>query len=287
MVNKLFFCLSCIIVFKLEAQTPGDIAFHSTYEKRLFFTGEGDLAQQLMADARVSEREKENFSNTVDEYVQHLITKQAKYRSGLDFVSMVFYKTHRKFLKRYRPFTSFAEMLRTGNYDCLSATTLYSILLDRLQIDHEVVETTYHIYMNITTPDGQALIESTDPIYGFESDPKEIKKRLESFYSKAPRSKDDQYLFATEVHDRVSPTELVGLQYYNASIEAYNRGRLEDAIDLLQKALFFRRNPRMNEFGLLLAQTVLEHSTLSAEMKSSYINRIARELGLEITLASR
>lgn len=287
MLNKLFFALACFVSYDLGAQNPGHLLFHSTFEKEVFFKEEDNFARLLMADPSRTHLEKSRFSVLLEEYVTHLQSKRAKFRSELDFISMVFYKTHRRFLKQYDPLTSFGEMLEVKNYDCLSATTLYTVLLQRLGVEHEVIETTYHIYMKVMTPEGEALIESTDPIYGFVTDPVEIKSRLKGFLSKDVRKKNTEYSFASRVHDPVSRTGLVGLQYYNASIQAYNNGEFEDAINLFQKALFFRHNARMDEFGLLLMQTILDHATLSADDKSVYINKIARQINLKIALASR
>ena len=288
MVNKLIFLVCFTFPIGLNAQILESVSFHSTFEKSRFFT-KGDLfAQQLMADPQVTKEEHDAFAERLDAFVTHLRAKRGKYKSELDFVSTVFYKTHRKFLKRYRSFTPFGEMFRSGSYDCLSATTLYAILLTRLDIEYEVVETNYHIYINVSTPKGNALIESTDPIYGYATDPKEIKERINVFNTGDPtRAGKDQYAFVAKVNDRVSMKELIGLQYYNASIHAYNGGEFDKAINLFQKALHFRQNERMNEFGLVMAQTILGHNDLTAEAKSAYINKIAEQLQLEITLASR
>lgn len=287
MLKKLFFTFFCLVAFGVGAQNPGHLLFHSAFEKKVFFKEEDNLARLLMADPNSTDLEKNEHSRLLDEYIMHLQGKRAKFRSELDFISMVFYKTHRRFLKQYTPLTSFGEMLKEKNYDCLSATTLYTVLLERLGVKHEVIETTYHIYMKVTTQEGEALIESTDPIYGFVTDPGEIKSRLKGFLSRDVRKKNEEYSFASKIHDPVSRTGLVGLQYYNAAIQAYNNGEFEDSINLLQKALFFRRNARMDEFGLLLVQTILDHPSLSADDKSVYVNKIAGQIDLEIALASR
>ncbi len=288
MAKKLFFCLFFIVSVGLSAQNTKEVAYHSEFERAVFLSDSDIFSSLLMADPMVSIEEKEDFSEKMEDFIGQLSAKQGKYRSQLDFVSTVFYKTHRKFLKRYRQFTPFGKMLRTGNYDCLSATSLYALLFERLGIGYEIVETNYHIYITVVTPKGNALIESTDAIYGYVTNPKEIEERLKEFEARnSTVSSEDQYAFETHINDRVSQSGLIGLQYYNASVNAYNNTEFGEAIDLLQKAFVFRNNTRMDEFGMLLTQTILDDPTLAAESKSDYINKLAGLLDLKITLASR
>ena len=111
----------------------------------------------------------------INKVLSHLENRQGKYRMEDDFVEYLYYYTHRKLLKTYSEYPTIEETLVSGNYDCLTATAIYSILLNELSIEHAVVETNYHIYI-IVNPDSERelLIETTDPRYGFIDDQSEI-----------------------------------------------------------------------------------------------------------------
>ena len=72
----------------------------------------------------------EVYTGIFNEYVADLASKRNKGLADEDFLSTLYYKTHKKFLKNYRAYSSFGEVLQEGKYDCLSATVLYTLLLE-------------------------------------------------------------------------------------------------------------------------------------------------------------
>ena len=104
MVKSLFFCL-CFISF-FNSYSQDDIIFHSDFEKENFSDSDAYVAQLFMADAGVTTAEFLYFRTQLDHYALNLNSKRSKFKTQKDFVSHIFYKTHRKFLKRYSPFTT-------------------------------------------------------------------------------------------------------------------------------------------------------------------------------------
>lgn len=285
MIRNLFFCV-CII-FPLSSHAQNTISYHSSFEGEYFSLNEQRLGQLLMADATITTADYLHYQQDLGAYMDAFLAKKHRYRTKASLVSAVFYKTHRKWLKRYKPFTPFGQMLKTGNYDCLSATTLYSYLFDELDIDHTIIENKYHIYILISTDNGELLIETTDPIYGFVTDPKEIAERLATFEAQNNEVLEDAYTFSSVVNESVNGVELIGLQYYNASVNAFNQKDYDNSIDLLQKAIVFRASSRYIEFGLLITQAILNDDALDDEVKLGHIKKVQRLLQNGVILASR
>ncbi|MEM1407413.1 MAG: hypothetical protein AAGG59_11600 [Bacteroidota bacterium] len=286
MVKNLFFCLCFGLFFNVHAQDYNGIVFHSKFEKDQFSNPENPLAQLLMADESATMEACIQFDRELDDYIHSLKIKRAKTKKDKDFVSFVFYKTHRKYLKRYAPFTSLASLSKSGKYDCLSATSLYSYLFSRLGVDHQIIETRYHIYIKVNTDEGDVLIESTDPIYGYVDRQNEIDERLNEI-DKDVVSADNTYSFSAMVNDRISFKELIGLQYYNLAVNAFNGQHYESAIHLLSKGVIFRNNTRTIEFGLVIAQVIMKDDNLDQEQKLAYVNKLQRLFHSTTTLASR
>lgn len=288
MVKSLFFCLCFISFFGTYSQNQSELDFHSSFEANHFSESDSYVAQLLMADLSVTPAEYSTFKAVIDNYLSTLKAKRGKFKTEKDFVSHIFYKTHRKFLKRYSQFTTFAGLMRSGQYDCLSATSLYSQLFTQLDLQHSIIETNYHIYLKVITEKGEILIESTDPIYGFVDSQKEIEKRLNEISDENTTSDDkNNYQFAADVNDVITPTELIGLQYYNLAVAAYNKHNYETAISLLTKGLVYRANSRNIEFGLVIAQSIMRDESLEQDKKLLYVSKLQRLFHHSQAVASR
>lgn len=200
----------------------------------------------------------------VDALVDRIATQPKK--SDRQILRTAFNVTHRQVLKQYNQYASFGELFSSGSYDCLTATALYSILLSRLGFEHQIIETNFHIFLLVDSKEGQVLLESTDPIGGFEYQPERIKQRITTYL------KDQNQLPAPgepivtyDIFEEVSQEELIGLLYYNQCVKAFNNQQWGNARVLLSKAKEFYRSPRITEMESVLIGTIavleLEKST--------------------------
>ena len=163
--------------------------------------------------------------------------KQRQYKRGQDFIEYLYYFTHRKLLKKYSQYPSLPETLTRGNYDCLTATTIYSLLLTELAVPHTVVETNYHIYL-LVYPDteNEILLEPTDPRYGFISEKRLIEQQKATYRLANSELREGQIDLQLNIERRLNGRELTGLLYYNQSIKALNNGDLQQAERLATEA---------------------------------------------------
>lgn len=276
----------------LKGQNFSNLAFHSEYEKENIYQYiKGEPAQlldlQLMVDENVSSASAKDYHAKFEILLSESKEKLAKTKSDQKFLSWLFYRVHRKVLKNYKQYSPLADVFEAGDYDCLSATTLYALLLNDLGYKAEVVETNYHIYLEVSTTDGRFLIESTDPINGFVYNQSEIDNRLEEYDSKNNFSSNIEYSFNTKIHDAVDLAKLVGLQYYNRAVDRFNNGSILPTLDLLEKSTVFYHSERIVEFGIVLAQVIADDPTLDDQLKSVSINRIGSFIKATDVVASR
>lgn len=61
----------------------------------------------------------------------------------------------------------FTELNKNGNYNCVTATALYGLLLNDLGIPFSIKETPEHVYLIAYPKSDAILIESTDPLKGY------------------------------------------------------------------------------------------------------------------------
>jgi hypothetical protein len=225
-----------------------------------------------------------------ESFVEQAERKHHSFRSQKEFVRYLFFKTHQKFLKHYQPYASFGELMETGRYNCLTGVALYALLLDHFSIQHQIIETNYHIFIIATIDDEPVLLEATDPIAGFIDSSAEFEKRLAG-YRNNPRqtqvTKGVQYEFHFNLWETVSLGELTGLLYFNKAVEEFNQARLENTVAHLVDAGRHRPSARMEEFSALVMASVVS-SELSLPTKQKLLVRLreVRKQSVQVMAAS-
>lgn len=198
-------------------------------------------------------------------------------RKEKDFVRFVFTKTHQEYLKAYKPYASFNELFSKGNYNCLTGTILYALVLNHFNISYEVIETNYHIFLTVETRQGKILLEATDPLNGFVDTPSAIEERIATYKQNtltASNSNQSHYQYSFDLYNKVSLEELQGLLYYNKAVDSFNHQQLEKSIQFLEKAHALYSSPRIHEFSGILVLAV-QQSDWNTETKEKYLRIIS------------
>lgn len=210
------------------------------------------------------------------EFISRLDGKFENKRS-LRFSQMLFTKTRQSFLRHYAHEASFRQTLTKGQYNCLTGTALYAILLDHFDIPYKIVETNYHIFLMVATDEGQVLFEATDPLNGFVDNAVAIQKRIERYKRNAPLQVANPgkkyYSYNVNLYREVSFQEVRGLLHYNLSTEAYNVKDFESAVGHLEQTVAHYSSPRLYEFSTVLLLAVME-SDVDPAVKQRYIARV-------------
>jgi hypothetical protein len=188
-------------------------------------------------------------------FMTQLEQRRPRFKTDAKFLEYVFYKVHQKYLKRYEKLTSFSDIVERGRYNCLTATAYYAIILDHFGYHYELIEMPHHIYLKLALDTHDLLIESTDPLNGFITDPNEIKLKLTSYLDHGLNA-DRAYSFAD--FQRIDLYQLIGLHYYNLAIKSYNLRDYKNAYMAVNKGLIFHKSDKMLE----LLNAVLQASSL-------------------------
>lgn len=268
------------IVFPLLAQSQGKIPSPNS-------DVDGKLAYYLAAYSRTDGTQVD--TRHVQDFLERLKATQGSMRNEKEFLSYLFSKTHRKFLKSYADYVPFGETLRKGTYNCLTGTALYALLLDQLGIEFRIVETNYHIFLLAGSGDGKVLMEATDPANGFVTGDSRIEARI-ALYRKniVERSGSSKHYFkySAEVFNDVDLDELLGLLHYNLSVVAYNKRDLPETIDHLSEAMPLYQSARIEEFARLVQLTVIE-SKLEPSVKAQCLSEIEKLRRQQVNLTAR
>lgn len=225
----------------------------------------------------------ESFLNKLDK--KYSVVKRERV-----FIRHIFEKTHQRFLKNYTAYASLDETFDNGSYNCLTGTILFSLLLHHYHIEHQVIETNYHIFILAETAEGQVLLETTDPMNGFVTDGNDIESRISSYRQNLIQNQESTksyYKFRFEIYNEVSLDELRGLAHYNNAVSAFNQRQLSEAVQNLVKANELYSSYRIEEFSQILLLS-LQQSDLDRKTKENCMNTILslRQKSLPVVLAA-
>jgi hypothetical protein len=230
------------------------------------------ICQENAAQASISDfssPEKNSYSLFLDESERtvsppnwealqlELDQKAAKKLDSIALLRVIFQKTHQRLLKNYRQHSTFSNMLDEGAYDCVSGSAALGLLLDRYGYSFDVVETDYHVFIQVYLEGKTIILESTLPVGGMITAPSAVSNYLAAYLSEgAPVARNiSEGLAGTKVitadntiFRKVNLSELAGLQHYNEAIVQFNKQNYKQAIDLLTKA--YARYPSERIEGL-------------------------------------
>ena len=205
--------------------------------------------------------ERHQLRSEYTEFANSLKEKQSNWKNDHKLLEHLFYKVHQKYLKKYVPYQSFQDLFETGTYGCLTGTALFAFLLDELGYEYEIIETNYHMFLKVQSNGKTYLLESTDPFSGFEHLEKEIEKRIADAHLKN-KSGGEHHTFTYDIYRSITFTDLIGLQYYNVAIDAFNRGNLKKALYCLNEASKINKSERISEMLTLMLNSVNHPASL-------------------------
>jgi hypothetical protein len=211
-------------------------------------------------------------------FLDQLQKRENSFKKRQDFVEHIFLKTHQKFLKNYSTHASFGETLARGNYNCLTGTALYALILNHFHIEHTIIETNYHIFIVAKINNENILMEATDPLSGFVAKPSEVAKRMEeyknnTFQPVSASNRSVHYKFSFSLWQNVSIEGLQGLLFFNKAVQAYNNQQLKTCIAYLSHAGVHRPSERIQEFSAIVMMSVA-NSEFSASEKDTLIRQL-------------
>lgn len=215
-------------------------------------------------------------------FVEKLEKKKESARNDVDFLKVLFGRTHARFLREYDDYAPFAALFTNGHYNCLTASALYGLLLERLGFDYRIMETNYHVFLLVSASGGEVLFETTDPRDGFVGDRQLIDEHIREYRTAGTQGSDKDprsYEFKFNLYNSIGLSELTGLLYFNLAVDAFNHQKFDEAIGLLNSASLYYNSERIKEFSNVILLAV-PHSDPEARAKQSYLRKAQRPTSL-------
>ncbi|GAB4335538.1 MAG: hypothetical protein OHK0038_13280 [Flammeovirgaceae bacterium] len=164
------------------------------------------------------------------------ISESKKIRKIYQEISTTFFRT-------YSNFSSLADLIEKGEFDCLTATMLYVYVFDSLGYECQAFEMPNHVYLSIRLSNGKEwLIEPTLLKDGLHTTAVQIESLRKHYQNEVIRFQtlvENEFLkskFRNSIHNPIGLNQLVGLQFYNRALKHFNEQDYKAALRELMKA---------------------------------------------------
>lgn len=229
-ISLLFLCYSTIWMAYSQDEPPS----HAWASKASWF----------LPTEQISTTERKQYSQTLQTYCEKL-KKQLKPKQDKKSLQKIFRQLHHTFLRTYRVNSSLAQTFRTGEFDCVSGTALFGLVLEYMEYAYTIHETATHVYLKVQTKQGQVLIETTNATQGFIKYTKEIGAIEQMYNSLLPKNVPPDFV---PFNNTITLKELAGLQFYNQALFALQSENFEAGNILLRKAkMLYYHAPRVEK----------------------------------------
>ena len=229
-----------------------DLNYHSDFEQkafRNFVLHNRDTFNLFLAiDETMTENEAAGRKDIYLSAFRDLEEKKIQDKKLNKKIKLSYSCIHDKFLKKYNSNEYFPGIFQTGIYNCVSASMLYAMVFDRLNIPYAVKASSSHVYLVANPGSNSIVIETTNP--GFEQQifTGEFKQQYVNYLRTSKLISESEYknksveeIFEEkfkEVKD-AGFNNLPGIQYYNKALSKFQNNEIAEALSLSQKAYFF------------------------------------------------
>ncbi len=237
-----------LFAFLINGYSQDSTQFKSNYESQLFTNIADSISVDplsIMIALDYKEGNDVEIPEQINKLYNSLNPEKLKTKSRKKQIKTIFSEIHDAKLKKYVIDADFNSLFTKGEYNCVSATALYALILNEFEIDYEIRETPTHVYL-IADPKGEKiLMESTLPNQGTVTFDYKTQKEYviylksnklisEEEYENNPIEKlFDQYYDQNKV---INSTQLAALLYYNKGVENYNEEKYFEGAYYIDKA---------------------------------------------------
>jgi hypothetical protein len=222
--------------------------FTSEFEKQVFDDFADSLNPEplrLFCALQYQKDDYRDMESNIDLIYNKLKTNGIDKKKLNKKIKLIYKTVHSDLLKKYKENVIFNKILKTGEYNCVTATALYAILLDRFSISYAIRKKPNHVYLIVGPGKQNILMESTNPQKGVVIYDEKVKKdfvkylynsKLISKEEYTYNSSDDLFNKYYNTDDTISIFQLAGAHYYNHGVQLYADEKYEYSMNEFEKA---------------------------------------------------
>lgn len=231
-----------------------DISFSNDFEgqvlREYFKTGIPEYFRIFMATSRdIDFNKADKYLNVYNNFLKNLCSGRFLSYNPRRQIRILYRTVNNTFFNKYEYSTTFDNIFHSGNYNCVTASALYGIVLNHLNIPFFIVETPIHVYIVAYHNKKHIKIESTGPYSGYFVYNQSMKRAFIEFF-KSSELIDKNELSDSSVDElfdkyyfygnKISLRELIGIQYMNnAAFNILEENSTESYKNLEKSYLFY------------------------------------------------
>ena len=200
------------------------MVFTSPIDSALFTGQDMSLLEKFLAiKPTISNEEIKDYQKRISDFCSEF-KKQDLSKNRLKQLKTVFEKTHSVFLKRYREQQFFPSVFENGEYNCVTASMLYVLILEELKLPYAILEEPNHVYVVVYPDEDYIIFETTSPVFSEQQVPLKERKQIVDNGLKYKMITQEEvsemgmnraYEELLQTSKRVSLSQLISFQYQN------------------------------------------------------------------------
>jgi tetratricopeptide (TPR) repeat protein len=293
----LLFCYN-VVVSQDKLVTLGDLTFTSAFEKEMFHQHfkdqKSDGFKMFIASGQaLNETGILQAAQRFDQYVSTLAAQKISSKKNDKKIKLIYDDVHSAFLKKYELENRFEDIFINGYYNCVSASALYALVFEKLDIPYIIKEKPTHVYLIAYPGQERIIVETTTPAGGFFT----INQQFKQSYVRILKDQKlitaqeystgninelfDRFYFG-EDHD-ISLTQLVGIQYSNDGIYHLQSKNNLQAFHQFEKSYMFYPSERVSYMMLTALHEVFKGRQSKDSIHAATLAKLARFTSYGIT----
>ena len=230
-----------------------DISFSNEFEGQVlseyFKTGIPGYFGLFMATSRdIDSTKADKYLSVYNNFLKNLCSGRFLSYNPRRQIRILYRTVNNTFFNKYEYSTTFDKIFHNGNYNCVTASALYGIVLDHLNIPFFIMETPIHVYIVAYRNKKHIKIESTGPYSGYFVYNQSMKRTFIEFFKSSKLIDENEFSDSSvdELFDKyyfygnkISLRELIGIQYMNNAAFNILEENFTESYKSLEKSYLF------------------------------------------------
>lgn len=253
--------------------TLAELTFTSEFEKTVFYDHfekkKSDGFNLFIASGQtLNERAIGQAVQRFNDYVSALNADKVSSKKNDRKIKLIYEDVHTTFLRKYELENRFEDIFVNGYYNCVSASALYALVFEKLNIPYVIKEKPTHVYLIAYPSQERILVETTTPAGGFVTINQQFKQSYVKILKEQKLISSQEYstgntnelfdrFYFGEDHD-ITLTQLIGIQYSNQGVYLLQNKEYMGAFKNFEKAYMFYPSDRVAYMMLSSAHEVFK-----------------------------
>jgi len=290
MKKALFFILLLVSV-KVYSTGPDSTIFDTRFEYETFKSlSDSTSLNNVDLFLAVTGKDNTEAKIRIDEFVSNLRTEKFEKLKMKKKLKVIYNSVHNSFLKKYVELSQFSSIFRYGEFNCVSSTALFALVLDRCDIPYSIMISSTHAYM-IADPDGEGfLIETTQAEGGLIAFDEKFQNDYVDYLYKNKLISEEEYMYNSSLNlfkkhfandTRISISELAGIQYYNKGLVSLINDKNITAYNCFEKASILYPANNIKFLTIKVLSQLLSESTMKNKLSADQLVRFGELTGCD------